>query len=434
MDKKTGKTVGMIKKPVNFLIEKFNSFMRKLEKALKKEKVYEIDGFLKELVEEAEDAEKGLFSFFGELLFIHNLTCSLPSLENEVVLFEILGERIKQFLKPDFIVIYVMDKEFLSLYSYPDENISENLKEFGMKEFKNGKASIYENKEINGEFYNFASIPLRTTSEKIGIMLIGRKKIFREDEIVLVMAGATIVSFMLLNIKLNQERLKNERLITIGEVISGLSHDIRSIMTNLEGGINLLQIGIMDKDMELIKEAGGMIKRSYEKIKDLVLSMVDYSKKKEPELVLTDLNGLIEENINSNSEIFEEKKIKVKKKLDEKLEKIYIDPHRIDRMITNLVLNAVDAVEEGKGEIEIGTKYFPEEKVVHIWVKDNGCGIPERDLDKIFDIFYSTKGSRGTGFGLAIVEKIVKEHNGKIEVDSKLGKGTKFLIKLPVKQ
>ena len=111
--------------------------------------------------------------------------------------------------------------------------------------------------------------------------------------------------------KLQKEwkEMKNEKLVAIGKTISGLSHDIRNILTNLEGGINLLEIGLADKDMEVIESAGGMIKRSYEKMKDLVLSMIDYSKERELDLKLTDLNGLIEENISSNSEIFEENKI-----------------------------------------------------------------------------------------------------------------------------
>ena len=77
--KRIKEAVGTIVRPVNFLIEKFNSFMKKMEKSLKKEKVSEIDGFVDELVEEVGDAEKGLFSFFGELLFIHNLTPKIPT-------------------------------------------------------------------------------------------------------------------------------------------------------------------------------------------------------------------------------------------------------------------------------------------------------------------------------------------------------------------
>lgn len=437
---KIKEAVGTIVKPVVSLTEKFNVLMKKLEqKTSRNESVAEVDGFVNKLLEEAKDAEKGLFAFFGEMLFIHHLSESMASLENELTLVEILGEQTFQFLKPAFVGIYMNrpEKNFIAAYQHPSEmNIPwDSVKDLAEENFPDGEAMLSMNKRLNRKFFSLLIVPLRTTSEKLGIMVVGKKGRggnFLPNEVSLVIAGASLISFMLSNMKLHQKILKDEKLVAIGNTIAGLSHDIKNMLNNLEGGQSLLEIGVDEKDFDTIRTGMGIINRSYERMKSLVLSMIDYSRERELESKQMDLNGLIEEIISSNSEIFESGKITVLKDLDSSIPEIYLDPSRMDRLLTNLLSNAVDAVEKKKGKITIGTKFFPEKNMVHIRVEDNGCGIPQGALDKIFDLFYSTK-SRGTGFGLAIVQKIVKEHNGTIEVHSKEGKGTTFLIKLPAK-
>jgi len=161
--------------------------------------------------------------------------------------------------------------------------------------------------------------------------------------------------------------------------------------------------------------------------------MVDYSRERQPDLQETDVNALLGSVLDADSDLLAEKKVRVKREFDLQMPRVYVDPARIDRLADNLVHNALDAVAPGKGRINVGTRYLPDEKIVHIWVKDNGHGIPAAALNRIFDIFYSTKGTRGTGFGLAIVQKIVREHRGVITVNSTVGKGTTFHVKIPVR-
>ena len=98
----------------------------------------------------------------------------------------------------------------------------------------------------------------------------------------------------------------------------------------------------------------------------------------------------------------------------------------------NIATNAVDACDENPGsKVAIGTHYDIAESLVRITIEDNGCGIPEEDLDKIFTLFVSHKGGRGTGLGLPVSQKIVKEHGGEIRVTSQVGKGSQFTIELP---
>ena len=99
----------------------------------------------------------------------------------------------------------------------------------------------------------------------------------------------------------------------------------------------------------------------------------------------------------------------------------------------NLLTNAIDALDEDGGEVKISTRSQGENEVL-ITVEDNGAGMPEKIRQRIFDVFFSTKGSQGTGLGLAVTKKIIEEHGGDIEAESTPGQGTKFTIKLPAGQ
>jgi signal transduction histidine kinase len=133
--------------------------------------------------------------------------------------------------------------------------------------------------------------------------------------------------------------------------------------------------------------------------------MLAYSKERKPETQLCQVNQICKEGIN-------------------------VDPQGIHRCLLNLLTNAVDAVEEDDGEVRISTHY-QEENGMLITVEDNGSGIPEQISQRIFDVFFSTKGSQGTGLGLAVTKKIIEEHGGRIEVQSIPDQGTTFTIQLP---
>ncbi|MCS7181336.1 MAG: ATP-binding protein [bacterium] len=416
-------------KPVSNLIERFNFFIKNIEK---REKISEVDGFVTSLLDELKDIEKGILGFFAEILFMYHLSERMVSIENEISLVEILGERTKEFLNPDFIKIYLKtpDSKIASGYSYPIDFNDEIFSSMVNEIFEKGESLLYE-KKVDSNFYSILFIPLRTTKEKYGLFIIGRdyKKGFTPEEISLMIAASTVVSFSISNIKLMQKMIMNERLVMIGHLISGLSHDLRNILTKFENGIYFIETGLQEKDIEDIKIGKDIIKKNYTKLKEFVLSMIDFSRDREILIEEVDLNSILDDVISYFESHLKEKNIKIIKDFDENLKAVKVDRHRIERMVANLIQNAIDAVEENKGIIKIKTKQI--EKAFQIIIEDNGCGIPEKNLNRIFDIFFTTKGSRGTGFGLAIVEKIVKEHNGKIEVKSKVGEGTIFTITLP---
>jgi len=109
-----------------------------------------------------------------------------------------------------------------------------------------------------------------------------------------------------------------------------------------------------------------------------------------------------------------------------------VDADGIHQAVLNLLGNAIEAVEARHGVVTLSSNYDPMTQQAIIEVQDNGMGIAEKDMGNIFEPFFSTKGQRGTGLGLAVTRKIVEEHDGKIEVLSKVGQGTTFRILLPM--
>jgi len=117
--------------------------------------------------------------------------------------------------------------------------------------------------------------------------------------------------------------------------------------------------------------------------------------------------------------------------LDEGLPRVRLDANKIKQVVTNLALNALDAM-PGGGTLTITTHHLPAEGVVELAVEDNGCGIPPEVLHRIFDPFYTTKGTTGTGLGLSVTYGIVEQHGGTITVESSVDIGTTFMIRLPL--
>ncbi|MCX8081884.1 MAG: ATP-binding protein [bacterium] len=435
-------TVEVLVKPVTGLIDGFNFLMRKIEEiAVDKKENPEIDDFVNILLDEMKDVEQGALAFFTEMMFMQHLSEKMAQVENEVTLVQMLGNKIRDFISPYFVEVFLCGadkKSFHLAYHYPSEKEFNPglVKDIGYECFRKGESILKEKTKLDGRYFSIIAAPLRTTRERFGAVVVGRKgkDTFNSKESTLVISGTVVISFAISNMKLVNNIIKNQRLVTIGETIGGLSHDIKNILTNLENGVELIDIAIESSNTDMLKEGRNVLKSSYERMKNLMLSMVDYSREREIELVPADINKIIKDTIYLMGDRLKEKKVRVIEHLDKNIPEIYIDPSRIERMLINLIDNAVDAVKELTGIIKIKTSFLPDRNIVEVVVEDNGCGIPEENLDRIFDIFYSTKGNRGTGFGLAVVQKVVKEHNGDINVKSKVGKGTVFTIRIPVKR
>lgn len=245
---------------------------------------------------------------------------------------------------------------------------------------------------------------------------------------------ATQAALVIENARLYEENLRQARLSALGQGIAGAAHCIKNILQGIDGGAYILERGIQQEDMESLNKGWDIMKRNTQIMEELVLDMLAYSRPREPEYESSDINKICTDVAELMREKAKEKNIDISLELQPDLGEVVLDPKGIYRCILNLVSNAVDACGKPKGIVEITTHVPGTDNCLEISVSDNGCGISEENLEDLFKVFFSTKGSKGTGLGLAVTQKIISEHEGNIKVESELDIGTKFIITLPLQR
>jgi len=205
-------------------------------------------------------------------------------------------------------------------------------------------------------------------------------------------------------------------------------------LQGLRSGSEILKMGLTDKDETLLLKGWNIVEKNQGKIYDLVMDMLSYSKEREPAIESTDINHLVAEVVDLMRGRAKEVNAKIETRLDEHLPPVPCDPEGLHRSLLNIIGNAIDAVEDRpNAQVAVTTQPAPDAGWVHISVLDNGIGISISKLGDIFKPFVSTKGAKGTGLGLAVSRKILREHGGDIQVTSTPGKGTKMILRLPLK-
>jgi signal transduction histidine kinase len=289
-------------------------------------------------------------------------------------------------------------------------------------------------------------VPMRGRRETLGVLYLdtvttnremaerpaGAAGKFTEDHLALAIAVAHQAALALEETRYHQALLQAERLAAVGQTIAALSHHIKNILQSLRSGSDILKMGIASKDDALLQQGWKMAEKAQGKIYNLVMDMLSYSKEREPAAEPTDLNALVREVVELVEPRAKELGVKLDCSLEPDLPIVPVDPEGIHRALLNVVGNALDAVEDRPSpHVTVGTRRDPEEGWLRLLVLDNGIGIPHQKINTIFKPFASTKGARGTGLGLAVSRKILREHGGDIVVQSQPGKGSKFILRLP---
>ncbi len=281
---------------------------------------------------------------------------------------------------------------------------------------------------------NILAMPLIRKNRLLGVLEVLNKKdgkFFTKEDIRLMEIISNQAALSIENAYLYRDNIRKAHFAGVGQTMLSLSHDIKNILNGLVGGITLVDEGLKNSDTETMVSGWEMVKKNVERISDLILDMLNFSSKKKPLYQKIKINPFLKEIGEIYRERLKEKKAVLEYRFDESIDEVEVDYQGIQRAILNLLNNACEAIEEGKGRIIIETRKLKDKKF-QILIKDNGAGIPKENLKKIFEVFFTTKGHKGTGLGLAVVQKIVKEHKGKIEVLSEVGKGTTFIITLPI--
>jgi two-component system, NtrC family, sensor kinase len=223
-----------------------------------------------------------------------------------------------------------------------------------------------------------------------------------------------------------------ERLAAMGQTIATLSHHIKNILQGIRGGSYLIEEGLKGSDQDVIRRGWRIVEKNQERISSLVLDMLTFSKDREPELIAADLNATVGDVVELMQTRAAEAAVTLVWQPRANLPMFTFDPELLHRAILNVVTNAIDACEKQDGaQVAINIDYALGDRTVRIAVADNGQGIAAEDLTKIFSVFESRKGARGTGLGLPVSQKILREHGGDIRVESTLGIGSKFILELP---
>ncbi len=232
---------------------------------------------------------------------------------------------------------------------------------------------------------------------------------------------------------LQQQLIQSEKLSAIGELISGIAHELNNPLTGVMGYSQLLQLR---KDIdERAKDSLLKINNLALRCQRIVQNLLSFARKQKPERTPCDINDILESTVELRSYELQVNNIEIVRQLDRSLPKTVADGHQLQQVFLNILTNAEYAMLDahGKGTLTIRTSTDPTNDRITIEVADDGPGIPEAHLTRIFDPFFTTKEvGKGTGLGLSLSYGIIKEHGGNIYARSRLGEGSTFVIELPI--
>ncbi len=320
---------------------------------------------------------------------------------------------------------------------------------------------------------------------------------FNDDHLRLMITIAHHTAIAVEDTRYYRGMLQAERLAAIGQTVATLSHHIKNILQGIQGGSYLIQSGLEQHNEIFISKGWKIVERNQNRISSLILDMLTFSKDRKPELIRDNLNRVVSEVVELMQDRAASANVFLTWTPDENLPDTLFDPEAIHHAVLNLVTNAIDAVVEAMeqdenelnamktvrisdlnsslrlpdaesvfadgshifdensevdeevteeesasgsctsmpcGQIDVLTQYDKARNVIRIFVKDTGPGLTKEQVACIFRPFESSKGNRGTGLGLPVCKKIIREHGGTIHVEPRTPRGSRFVITLPVIQ
>jgi signal transduction histidine kinase len=278
-------------------------------------------------------------------------------------------------------------------------------------------------------------VPMMNADRVDGIIYLDCQTLMSQltqEDVAFAGAVANDLALRIENVRLQREALKNERMAAIGMTMTNLSHNIKNLLMLNQNTVDLMAMQLRRIDDEKLNQNWSRIQQSFSQINRLSVEMLDYAK--EPDLKARPVD--INRTILANREYFEQslshKNIAFGLILSEANPTWIMDTTQLLRAMINLVVNAIDAV-AGRKNPRIELKTEVQDNHLVISVTDNGCGINPENQNKIFDIFYTSKGVSGSGLGLPMVLKFVEGMGGSLQVKSKPDVGSAFKMIFPKK-
>jgi len=222
---------------------------------------------------------------------------------------------------------------------------------------------------------------------------------------------------------------------SLGLLIGSISHGIKGLLTGLDGGMYLLDSGFAKENAEQITEGFEVVKLMVARIRNMVLDILYYAKERDLNWERVDVLSFVNEVALTFSPKIRSQQIEFVSDFDPSLGEFEVDPGVIRSALVNLLENALDACMEDKSKKSHKITFVVNHDKDHILfdIHDNGIGMDKETQQKIFTLFFSSKGNRGTGLGLFISHQIVRQHGGMITVDSTPDQGTHMRVRIPKK-
>ena len=258
--------------------------------------------------------------------------------------------------------------------------------------------------------------------------------VFGDDHLKLLVAIGNQAALAVEDTSYYSALVQAERLAAIGETLATVSHHIKNLLQGIRGGSYLVEMGLADGDTDTLRKGWGIVSRNQDKIASLVMDMLTFSKTREPELAPADLGAVVTEVVETVRQRAAAAGVAIRWQPRADLPLLLFDAEGMFRAILNVVTNALDSVEERPGPaIGLDVAFDETARLARVTVSDNGAGIAEEARGTIFDLFVSTKGTRGTGLGLPVSRKILREHGGDIRCTSSVGQGSTFVLEFPLR-
>ncbi len=291
------------------------------------------------------------------------------------------------------------------------------------KAFKGEMLKFEEQNDFgDGPYYSEVTIsPIKIESNIIGISVVSRNITdIKRSEID--------------RLDIQSQLFHSSKLAAIGELATGVGHEVNNPLT-----IIIMKLQLMAKkfsnEIEPIKNHLTDIEKAANRIAKIVYGLKGFSQSNANDLEIIDLHTLIEDTVRLVEVIFQSESINIELSLDSSNSSFKCAPGQIQQVLINLLSNSKDAIIEANrdGRINISTKLL--DSTIILEFSDNGAGMNDETMENLFESFYTTKSDgKGTGLGLSITKKIITEMGGSINVESSLGKGTKFTVRLPASE
>lgn len=283
--------------------------------------------------------------------------------------------------------------------------------------------------DLSPHLDTLVSFPIIAEGTIHGVLSLGNRKrqILSDEQERLI---SIIVSQFASVYEKRKSMLNASRLMTMGNLVSEITHDLKRPLTNIRGTLQLLQekcgaTGDKESYFNLVEE-------EIFRLDGLVKEMVSFSNPYKYEMAKRDIVSVLDRALKLVERDLTSRNIVLKKKFRQGYT-VLVDKNQMMEIFLNLILNAIDAMPQG-GELRVGNSTHKNPKsgieFIRVEITDTGCGIPPDKLPRIFDRYFTTK-TEGTGLGLAVVDRIVKAHGGFVSVKSEVGKGATFLVDLP---